>query len=59
MRWIAAPGVAAMDAILLEQCESLRHQMATAPPEPPADVKTDAETIPPWMRHFARRPRRR
>jgi ATPase family associated with various cellular activities (AAA) len=58
MRWIAAPGDAAMDAILLEQCESLRHQMATAPPEPSAEAKPDTEGMPPWMRHFARRPRR-
>ena len=59
MRWIAAPGDAAMDAILLEQCESLRHQMATAPPEPPAEVKTDTPGMPPWMRHLPRRPRHR
>jgi ATP-dependent 26S proteasome regulatory subunit len=55
MRWIAAPGDAAMDAILLEQCESLRHQMATAPPEPSAEVKADMPGVPPWMRHLPRR----
>jgi hypothetical protein len=59
MRWIAAPGEAAMDVILLEGCESLRHQMATAPPEPPPDVKPDASSMPPWMRHGRGRPRYR
>ena len=52
MRWIAAPGEAAMDQVLLEQCESLRHQMATAPPEPSDEAKPDATGVPPWMRHL-------
>src|SRR4029077_19961293 len=52
MRWIAAPGEAAMDVILLEQCESLRHQMASGIPEPSDEVKADAPSVPSWMRHL-------
>jgi hypothetical protein len=61
MRWIAAPegGAAAMDAILLEQCESLRGQMATAPPEPSSEAHPETPAIPPWMRYMQRRPRHR
>jgi hypothetical protein len=51
MRWIAAPGEAPMDAVLLEQVGSLRHQMTTAPPEPAAAALPDAPSLPPWMRH--------
>jgi hypothetical protein len=59
MRWIAAPGVSAMDTILIEQVESLRFQMASAPPEPPAGQGAGTPTMPPWMRPMARRGRHR
>jgi hypothetical protein len=61
MRWIAAPrgGAAAMDSILLEHCDSLRGQMATAPPESPAETSTESTGMPPWMRYMHRRPRHR
>ena len=49
-------GAVVMDAILLEQCDSLRHQMATASPEPSAEEKADMPGMPPWMRHLPRRP---
>ena len=41
-----------MDRILLEQSESLRHQMASGIPEPSDDVKADATSVPSWMRHL-------
>jgi ATPase family associated with various cellular activities (AAA) len=55
MRWIAAPGTSTMDAILVEQVESLRNQMASAPPEPSAEESAGGPSIPPWMKHAARR----
>lgn len=58
MRWIAAPGSSAMDTVLLEQVESLRLQMASAPPEPSVDEVTAASSMPPWMRQVSRRYRR-
>ncbi len=47
MRWIASPGESSMDAVLIEQVESLRHQMASAPPDPSAeDVAVGAVAAP-------------
>jgi hypothetical protein len=58
MRWIAAPGASAMDAILLDQAEMLQGQMASAPPEPSAEDIAGPPAMPPWMRHMPMRFRR-
>lgn len=55
MRWIAAPGTSAMDTVLLEQVESLRYQMASAPPDPSPDDVVSSPSAPPWMRLVPRR----
>jgi len=55
MRWIASPGDRAMDAILLELSESLRSQMASAPPEPAPDEAVMTSVMPSWMRYMPRR----
>jgi hypothetical protein len=55
MRWIAAPGAHAMDAVLLEQAAALREQMVSAPPEPSQDDTPAGPSFPPWMRPPRRR----
>jgi ATPase family associated with various cellular activities (AAA) len=49
MKWIAAPGESAMDAILIEQVGSLRCQMASAPPEPSTEQSAGTPGVPPWL----------
>lgn len=55
MRWIERPGGLSMDAVLLEQAESLRGQMASQPPESSPTETPDAPTAQTWMRFM--RPR--
>jgi ATPase family associated with various cellular activities (AAA) len=54
MRWIAVPGVVSMDAILLEQAESLHAQMASASPEPSHEAPSEPPNPPPWLRGLHR-----
>jgi hypothetical protein len=51
MAWIASPGTSDMDRILLDQADSLRSQMVTAPPGSQADPSPNTPILPAWMRH--------
>ncbi len=52
MRWISNPAETSMDAILAEQVDSLRVQMASAPPDSTDVGDPSPSALHPWMRQM-------